>query len=642
MKLKFLHVVILLIFFEEGISAQQFYNQSSAFINANSIWAFPDSAGLNFNGSSIAPIQTSMYGAAKGPGEGCASIADPVTGKLLFYSNGQNCWNADGQLMPNGSGLLGNKGSTKQGVCIVPVIGKENMFYLFSLVDQGTIVVDSAERRDSSQRWPYWGALFYSIVDMNKDGGKGDLIPETKNTPLTEYNRRYSEAMIAVPGNNCDIWLLLHRSDSAIYESYRITTNGLEKNPVISRTTGPNGQFYYIGVGSMSISSDRSRLAFAASIQLVGYSSVAKFDPNTGIVSDEIMLGTLPNKFDPSVYDHGVSCSFSPDNNKLYMIAINANMSQELIQYDIVTHDSAAINFSRTVISPTTHFHLKLYKDTIFLLGLAGAIDLGIIASPNSSGSACNYIPSAIDLLPGTRSISGSLPSDVVYHIPPDTGSMLLIDTLICGSWTKEIMLRPFQIMNGYDYMWNNGSFDTILTIERHGIYWVQYTNGCHTQIDSFVILGEELEKPSIQVKGFELSASGTYDTYQWLLNGEGIPSATERSYYVVENGNYQVAVRNYSGCSDTSNTYNVSNVTAKNFDVVKGITIYPNPTTDVLAIQSTSKIKFTLFDLGGRIMKNEDNVDYIDLSLFPAGIYILEIESDAGQILKMEKIVKY
>jgi hypothetical protein len=48
------------------------------------------------------PIQTGSYI------EGTASIADRITGDLLFYTDGQTVWNAQNQPMPNGSELAGS------------------------------------------------------------------------------------------------------------------------------------------------------------------------------------------------------------------------------------------------------------------------------------------------------------------------------------------------------------------------------------------------------------------------------------------------------------------------------------------------------------------------------------------------------
>src|SRR5690606_10314538 len=103
-----------------------------------------------------------------GGDEGVASVADPSTGTLLFYSDGGTCWNQNDVAMPNGSGLSGNSlnsyYSTTQGVCIVPMPGDAQKYYLFSL--ESSALFDEPTSLN----------LYYSIVDMSLDNGMGDIV----------------------------------------------------------------------------------------------------------------------------------------------------------------------------------------------------------------------------------------------------------------------------------------------------------------------------------------------------------------------------------------------------------------------------------------------------------------------------------
>jgi hypothetical protein len=73
-----------------------------------------------------------------------------------------------------------------------------------------------------------------------------------------------------------------------------------------------------------------------------------------------------------------------------------------------------------------------------------------------------------------------------------------------------------------------------------------------------------------------------------------------------------------------------------------KSISIYPNPFTDVLRIESSSVAldKIKIYDLRGRLVEKYDGVNnQIDLSHLQRGLFILEIETAVG-ILK-KKLVK-
>ena len=61
-------------------------------------------------------------------------MSDPNTGQLLFYTDGRKVWNANNQVMPNGSNLLGGfYNSCTQGALIVPFPEDNQRYYLFTL-----------------------------------------------------------------------------------------------------------------------------------------------------------------------------------------------------------------------------------------------------------------------------------------------------------------------------------------------------------------------------------------------------------------------------------------------------------------------------------------------------------------------------
>src|SRR6185295_10516236 len=93
-----------------------------------------------------------LYNSAMSQYEGSASIADE-NGDLLFYTDGLSVWNKNHQIMPNGSGMLGNPSST-QSALIIPVPSSDSLYYIF-VCDGGT--------------------AHYSQLDMTLNGGLGDL-----------------------------------------------------------------------------------------------------------------------------------------------------------------------------------------------------------------------------------------------------------------------------------------------------------------------------------------------------------------------------------------------------------------------------------------------------------------------------------
>jgi len=79
------------------------------------------------------------------------------------------------------------------------------------------------------------------------------------------------------------------------------------------------------------------------------------------------------------------------------------------------------------------------------------------------------------------------------------------------------------------------------------------------------------------------------------------------------------------------------------NFINSGSLKVYPNPTTGLLNISSDENLQsFCLYDLQGRLLQNsalESTIHALDISVYPSGIYLLEIKTNVG--MKVEKIVK-
>ena len=70
-----------------------------------------------------------------------------------------------------------------------------------------------------------------------------------------------------------------------------------------------------------------------------------------------------------------------------------------------------------------------------------------------------------------------------------------------------------------------------------------------------------------------------------------------------------------------------------------EGLKIYPNPTSDLVYIDTNTKIeKIEIFTLNGQLVKSS-NERIIDLKTFATGVYLLKIKTPKG--IKIHKIIK-
>lgn len=637
MKSKLLFSLLILC---SGIPAYaQNYTESIAFLKANSQWVFGDGAGISFNTSPAVGITSSSFG-----NQGSAAVSDPVTGQLRFYSNGARCWKANGEIMDNGDSLQGNKGATTQGVCIVPFLNDPNKYYLFSLSDNSNS-----------------GQLYYSVVDMDLDNGEGDIDPTRRNislgiTPL-------SEAMIAVPGECNDIWLMVHHYKLPEFIAYHITDEGIDTTPVVTTIGNAVPEAGALATyQSMAVSPDRQKIAIIGNNMSDEVALLAKFDPATGVVSDMLkLLGVTPYRVSPWTFatEGGSGVCFSPDNSKLYVTtAVFGNFDVThpyfLYQFDISNFDSAAIlNSKYTVYQKNTMEHsavgLRLYGDTVYICvkgnnfsnppNPAGRVNS--INHPGTAGAGCNYAENTIPLASGTRCLETFGTEvvypliDTVYQHPPDSNAVF------CSG--GAVILEASPAYHSL-YTWSDGSSDSTLQVEQAGVYWVAYRDSCYNlHVDTFVVEELLFTPPVIQEDNHRLSTTEAYETYQWLLGGVPISGATDRIYEAIENGDYQVVTSNEYGCSDTSGVYTVDDVTGipSPGHFATSMMVYPNPTQGAVWIKSPAPVYVRIATPSGRTIREYDKVTSFKTDFLVPGMYFVTISDRSGNVLKVEKLIK-
>lgn len=321
----------------------------------NNEWRF-GGTGISFNSSP--PVQVTAGPALNTP-EGSASVADRKTGLLLFYTDGVTVWNAQNQVMENGTGLQGgtasNLSSTTAAV-IVPRPGSDSLFYIVT-VDEGSSGSGS-------------GGVRYSLVDMSLAGGLGAVVTGQKNIFLYQTSTEKLEAIPAA--NGTDIWILTHSGSTFV--SYRIGPGGLDMSPVVSTVSGDlsntaghikvNRQFTMLACGSL----------FENRIRLFNFNNA------TGIVSDRLAFRLNPALIPPLIY--GVE--FSPGGRFLYISNIGP-----VVQYDVSLSTPEAIENSAFVVNQAGQAasiqlgpDKKIYINNGFL---------NVINCPDKPGILCGF-----------------------------------------------------------------------------------------------------------------------------------------------------------------------------------------------------------------------------------------------------------
>lgn len=409
--------------------------------NQNNQWRFGNGGGINFNvtppvflGGS--PILTS---------EGSASVADQVTGELLFYTDGITVWDSQSQIMPNGAGLFGGspelKSSTTAAV-IVPKPGSANLYYIITIDEQ----------------LGNGNGLRYSLVDMNLNNGFGDVLPTEKNVliKLTE-----SEKIEVIPAESCaGYWIIAKDNPGNSFFAYLLSETGIDFTPVVSVAGGVHSN----GAGHLKASNDGTKLACGNFFD--GTLELYDFDKATGVVSNSIVLNSSQLNF---IY----GIEFSPNNNLLYVSDLS-----KVVQYDLSLNNQTAIeNSAFTVVSSPfiQYASLQLGPNGIIYVN-AGSIDA--INDPNSVGAACNFEANVLENQQGGGG----------YGLPKFVPKKIASQQNYEINYTDDCVSSPtqFSINNiiGVDSVyWNFG--DGISTITVSADFSVIHT---YTSTNEFIV----------------------------------------------------------------------------------------------------------------------------------------------------------
>lgn len=203
------------------------------------------------------------------------------------------------------------------------------------------------------------------------------------------------------------------------------------------------------------------------------------------------------------------------------------------------------------------------------------------------------------------------------------------------GLGTSELE-NPFFVFNSI------GTFLIKLQISN--------TQGSTTFEQSVQIGTNEIVKPTIVVNGALLTAEQPGLAYQWFVDGQLVPGATQRSFPASGGGLYQVAIYD-DVCNRISDPIVILSTPDREADLAGfGIFVGPIPSEDKLTLVISNDyrgpVTFQLIDMVGRefqiqeIIKSEFKLES-ELNLpGPIGVYILRI--NINNLILNKKVIKY
>lgn len=575
--------------------------------NQGNIWYFGTQAGLNFNTGSPVVLEDGMMDTFEG-----TSSMSSASGELLFYTDGITVYDATHSIMMNGSGLAGSWHSTQSAI-IIPLPGSTSHYLIFTLDYAYTA-----------------GTFAYSEVDMTQNNGLGAVT--SKNVFI---QTGCTEKLAAVFHQNLqDIWIIVHERDNSVFKSFLVTSSGVSNTPVVSATgpvvTGPQGY--------LRASRDGSMIAMATYHQK--RAEIYNFNNSTGLVSYQ-------SGFTYSDATYGVE--FSADNSMLY-VAVSYDLKQ-IYQINLANNTNTLIATPGILpgamqLGPDGKIYVARYDRPNI-----GSSYLGVINSPASQGTACNYVDQAIFL--GSGLSKAGLPTSLIY--PQCSVSANFSTDSTCA-------IQPLHFTdlsstsNGYiqQWIWNFGDGTPSDTINfpgnpnvehifpSSGAYTVSLTvissQGCVNSTmytvgvmpaptADFYYAGNCVSQ-SIQFTNASL-LNGAGNIISWLWNFGDTASGVNNTsllpdplhiFTLSDTFNVTLIVQNISGCMDTIEKQVISNQSTPLDFIYEGACIreifYFSPDTIVM---NPEAIASWLWDFGDGTISYNSNPQHI---YNQAGVY--------------------
>jgi hypothetical protein len=504
-------------------------------------------------------------------------------GNLIFYYNGVYIENADYVKMEGGDTLnvwepIGS--DIPQGAVCVP----------FPEIPQKYILIHETEEYIVSPMWSFQGiGLYYSIIDMNENGGLGQVVERKKL--LISDTLTFGQLTAVRHANGRDWWVLAGESHTDRFYTLLIDADGIRlhsiQNTGLQRKEG-FGHAYFSQDGNKYVSSHG--IDFGPDWE---YLYVYDFDRCSGSLSNGQEIHITGSAGSGIAISSNSRFLYAPTEEYLYQFDLQAvNVAQSRIKIGTYNGhlDPFPTKFDRCFLAP---------DGKIYVVTSSGSRTLHVINMPDELGLDCNFQQ------PGTAlpcNNARSFPNFPNYRLGPIDGSAcdtLGLANLPMAWWRSEQDTINPLLVNFYDLSYY---------------------------------------EPASWEWNFDDPGSG--------LNNV----STERhpTHIFSAPGDYHVCltVNNANSSNTFCRTLKLGNTIVENPNIAVQILASPNPFTNRINVTFSANMHdpvFRLFDPMGRLVLEEYlaiGVTEVETSALPSGLYFWEIRS-IGELAKSGKIIK-
>jgi hypothetical protein len=375
---------------------------------------------------------------------GNSSISD-TNGNLLFYSNGFDIFNSNGQFMDNGDTIvptayyIAKSGSSfnSQTSIILPI--QYERYYLITSSFSDNQHIDCITNNNC-----YHDLLLYNVIDMNANGGAGKVVKRMVPA-ISNASFRKTQMMACRHGNGKDWWLLKNEGDNGNVHTFLFTQDSVYDKGV-QVFAQPNWGPWDIQ-GQSTFNSDGSMFATTSHGSSTGYVFLADFDRCHGLLSNpsviQMPLGSQQNPNDTTLWDRlSVGLAFSPNNQFLYVISYT-----NVYQYDL--QDNTWFHVAGLDTLPNAAQGYKtayLGPDNKIYIGNSHGLSkqMSRIDNPDIKGAGCNFCPRCLRLDSlGANAYVGTPPCMPNYGLGAKTCWPLAAEDVLIGNDHLSVYPNP-------------------------------------------------------------------------------------------------------------------------------------------------------------------------------------------------------
>ena len=217
-----------------------------------------------------------------------------------------------------------------------------------------------------------------------------------------------------------------------------------------------------------------------------------------------------------------------------------------------------------------------------------------------------------------------------------DDYDSLFAETLSGGYYERQLNLSAYAGSTVHVAFRHRSTFQNYLCIDAV----------CITSTD------HQLQPPSVEIEAPDsalvnsdvtlTALSYNADRYEWLIEGASVATATSQQVITswTQKGRYDIKVTafNEDGSTTASKTITIVEKLSIPQMSASDITIFPNPTSGLLAIKANGLENIDILNQTGAVVAAGAK-ETLDLSSLPSGIYFIRITTQSGATV--QKIIK-